>query len=216
MTTGNGGMFDCTIRSFLEEAWAATPTPGGGSAAALVGAIAAAMAGMAANFTQRGKFAAVSAEMRDAAERLKGWVRECERLLAADIVSFERYMAALKLPKSTEEEKVVRQEELRAATHAAIEVPLGLMRVCRDALRLTAAIAPAANPNVISDLGIGAVLFEASAQSAYLTVEINVAALKDAETASRYDADAVALLRACAESKRTTIDAVRSVIWKGR
>ncbi|TNJ65426.1 cyclodeaminase/cyclohydrolase family protein [Paenibacillus hemerocallicola] len=215
MTTARGDMFDRTIRSFLDEAGAATPTPGGGSVAALAGALGAAMVSMTAGFTQGAKFAAAEPAMKDAVARLQGWTRDCEDLLEADIVSFDRYMAALKLPKATEEEKSVRGEALHAASLQAIEVPLGLMRVCRDALKLTADIASSANPNVVSDLGIGAILFEASANSAYLTVEINLAGLKDEEAAKRYDALATGLLQECAERKHAAVGAVRGIIWKG-
>lgn len=209
-------MFDRTIRSFLEEAGSATPTPGGGSVAALVGALAAAMVSMAARFTQGAKFAEAEPAMREAAARLQNWTRDCEDLLQADIASFDRYMAALKLPKATDEEKHTRSQALQEAAMQAIEVPLALMRVCRDALQLTADIADGANPNVISDLGIGALLFEASARSSYLTVEINLASLKDEEEARRLDARASELLRTCAELKERAVGSVRGVIWKGR
>lgn len=215
MTKATSGMFDRSIRSFVEEAGAATPTPGGGSVAALVGALGAAMVSMAANFTQGTKFADAEPAMKEAAVRLQGWTRDCEDMLEADIASFNRYMDAVKLPKATEEEKSIRKEALHVASLQAIEVPLGLMRICRDALKLTADIAASANPNVISDLGIGAILFEASAHSAYLTVEINLASLKDEEAVKLYDDRAARLLREAGEWKRSAIGAVRGIIWKG-
>ncbi|GAA3401235.1 cyclodeaminase/cyclohydrolase family protein [Paenibacillus hodogayensis] len=215
MTTTEGSRFDRTIRSFLEEAGAAVPTPGGGSAAALVGALGAAMVSMTANFTQGEKFADVGPAMREAVDRLSGWTRDCEDLLEADIASFDRYMTALKLPKGTDEEKRARAEALRHASQQAIEVPLALMRVCRDAMELTARLAAAGNPNVISDLGIGALLFETSARSAYLTVEINLASLKDEGERDAYEERASALLRECEEWRDEAVGRVRAVIWKG-
>lgn len=216
--TANGekpdSMFDVTIRAFLDEAGAAVPTPGGGSVAALVGALGAAMVSMAAGFTRGAKFADAEPAMREAVERLRGWTADCEALLAADIASFDRYMAALKLPKATEEEKRVRSRTIAEACEQAIEVPLALMRVCRDALTLTARIASSANPQVVSDLGIGALLFEASAQSAYLTVEINLAGLKDEAARRDYDSRASGLLRECAERKAEALGAVRGIIWR--
>ncbi|MEF3305476.1 cyclodeaminase/cyclohydrolase family protein [Paenibacillus sp. GYB003] len=209
-------MFDRTIRSFLDEASAATPTPGGGSVAALVGALGASMVSMAARFTQGAKYAEAEPAMNEAAARLRDWTRDCEDMLEADIVSFERYMAALKLPKATEEEKRVRSDALREAALQAIEVPLGLMRICRDALELTAGIAASANPNVVSDLGIGALLFESAARSSYLTVEINLASLQDEGTVRELDDRAFGLLQSCAELSDRTAVAVRGVIWKGR
>nr|WP_170143694.1 cyclodeaminase/cyclohydrolase family protein [Paenibacillus flagellatus] len=207
-------MFDRTIRTFLREAGAAVPTPGGGSVAALVGALGAAMASMAANFTTGGKFADAEEAMEEAVRRLQGWTRDCEDMLEADIASFDRYMAALKLPKGTDDEKRIRKQALRDAVRQAIEVPLGLMRVCRDALELTAAIAPSVNPNVVSDLGIGALLFESSAQSAYLTVEINLAALADEDERRSYDKRAAGLLREAAALKERAVGSARDTIWR--
>lgn len=89
------------------------------------------------------------------------------------------------------------------------------MRVCRDALEQTVRIAEAANPNVISDLGIGAILFESAAQSAYLTVEINLASLKDDEVRQRYDERATELLGDTARLKEQAVTAVRGIIWRG-
>ncbi|RKN84885.1 cyclodeaminase/cyclohydrolase family protein [Paenibacillus ginsengarvi] len=207
-------MFDRTIRSFLEEAGAATPTPGGGSVAALVGALAASMVSMAARFTQGAKFAEAEAAMKEAAERLQGWTHDCERLLEADIASFDRFMTALKLPKASEEEKRGRAKALHEATLQAIDVPLGLMQLCRDALTMTADIAASANPNVISDLGIGALLFEAAARSSYLTVEINLASLKDEQAAKALDERATELLRSCETLKEQALRDVRATIWE--
>jgi formiminotetrahydrofolate cyclodeaminase len=209
------GLFDRTVREFVREAMAATPTPGGGSVAALVGALGASMAAMAAGFTRGEKFAGVEARMREAVDRLQATIRDCEDLLQADVASFDRYMAALKLPKGTEEEKRARSAALRDATGQAIEVPLRLMGVCRDALALASSLAADANPNVVSDLGIGVLLFEAAAQSAYLTVEINLASLKDEESRREYDRRASELLRDIAELKEAVVGTVRDVIWQG-
>lgn len=209
------GLFDRTVREFVREAGAATPTPGGGSVAALVGALGASMAAMAAGFTRGEKFAGVEARMREAVDRLQATIRDCEDLLEADVASFDRYMAALKLPKGTEEEKRARSAALRDAAGQAIEVPLRLMGVCRDALALASSLAADANPNVVSDLGIGVLLFEAAAQSAYLTVEINLASLKDEESRREYGRRASELLRDIAELKEIAVGTVRGVIWQG-
>ncbi|MFC3767082.1 cyclodeaminase/cyclohydrolase family protein [Paenibacillus sp. GCM10012303] len=215
MMEQQNAMFDRTIRSFVQEAGAAVPTPGGGSISALVGALGAAMVSMAANFTQGAKFAGAEAAMKEAVGRLQDWTRDCEDLLEADVASFERYMSALKLPKSTDEEKRMRAQAIQDAAAQAIEVPLALMRVCRDALEQTVRIAESANPNVISDLGIGAILFESAAQSAYLTVEINLASLKDEEAKQRYDERAAELLGDTARLKEQAVTAVRGIIWRG-
>lgn len=206
------GTFDQTIRTFLEEAGAAVPTPGGGSVAALAGALGAAMVSMTAGFTKGEKFAEAEAIMMAGMSRMKAAIRDCEDLLEADIASFNRYMRAVRLPKASDEDKLARVHALHEAALQAIEVPLRLMGVCRDALATAEALAGAANPNVISDLGIGALLFEAAAQSAYLTVEINLASLKDEAARMDYSSAADELRTECAAMKERTIAIVRGII----
>lgn len=208
-------MLDHSIRQFLEEAGAAVPTPGGGSVAALVGALGASMVSMTASFTQGKKFAEAEPLMNQTVQRMKKLIRNCEDLLEADVAAFERYMAAFKLPKATEEEKRRRASAIREAVRQAIEVPLRLMQVCSEALETASDIALKANPNVISDLGIGAVLFEAAAESAFLTAEINIAALEPGDVRNELTERAQTLRQEAGLRKRFVLDRVRSVIWKG-
>lgn len=179
--------FDQTMRAFLTASASSSPTPGGGSVAALAGALGAAMTSMVANLTQGEKFAAVEQEMRETVERMRTTIAEAEELLEADIASFDAYMQALKLPKTTEEEKAARSAALQTATVQATDVPLRLATLCRDALRHAQAIAAAANRNVISDLGIAAFLLEAAGQSALLTVDINLPGLQDASRRAAFE-----------------------------
>src|SRR5690606_29707062 len=139
------------------------------------------------NFTKGPSFSSISEPIEAMLEHLHRIATNCEDLLEADIVSFERYITALRLPKATEEEKETRNRAIEAAAPEAIAIPLRLMEVCLDALRITEKLAPLANKNVISDLGIGVLLFEASAQAALLTVEINLAAIADREARNEYE-----------------------------
>lgn len=172
-------IYDQPIRTFLAAAASDAPTPGGGSVAALAAALGASMTSMVANLTQGAKFAGLEREMKDVAAAMTKTIAETEDLLQADMVSFQSYMDALKLPKGTDEEKTARSQALQAASVQATEVPLRLAASCRDALLRSQAIAETANKNVISDLGIAAFLLEAAAQSALLTVDINLPGLRD-------------------------------------
>jgi formiminotetrahydrofolate cyclodeaminase len=212
MTVNKPIGWDDSIRQFIEQAGSASPTPGGGSVAALVAALGVAMTSMFGHLSSGEKYAAVREQMAGTLEELRTLSVKCELLLAADIESFERYMRASKLPKLTEQERAVRGRELGEAALAALEVPLQLMEACRDGLRSTVAIAGAGNKNVISDLGIGAVLLEAAAQSAHLTVEINLAALRDAERKAAYAARASALNCDIAALKEQALTVVRERI----
>lgn len=204
--------WDDSLRRFLGRAASADPTPGGGSAAAVTAALGAAMTAMASHLTQGDKFAEMQQLIAPALEQMALLSAECEELLAADIRAFDHYMAALKLPKATDDEKRRRKSVLHVATLGAIDVPLRLMRVCRSGLQATESIAACTNPHVISDLGIGAILLEAAAQSALLTVQINLAALKDEATREEFEAAARELIDDIEQLKNRTLAVVRDRI----
>ncbi|KEO83933.1 cyclodeaminase/cyclohydrolase family protein [Tumebacillus flagellatus] len=186
MTTST--TFDQPIRTFLTAAASNSHTPGGGSVAALAAALGASMTSMVANLTQGAKFAELEPAMQTVASQMSANIRECDELLEADMKSFDTYMSALKLPKDTEEQKASRSQALQAAAISATEVPLRLAELCRDALQTSQSIAETANKNVISDLGVAAFLLEAAAQSALLTVDINLPGLKDLDQKASFTA----------------------------
>jgi formiminotetrahydrofolate cyclodeaminase len=214
MSETNQPQLDHSIRSFLQSASAAKPTPGGGSIAALVGALGASMAAMAANFSTGARFNSISEQVDDALRHLQQTDRDCEDLLEADIVSFERYMTAMKLPQVTEEQKEIRKQAIHTASMEAVSIPLRLMEVCLEALIVAEVLAPLANKNVISDLGIGALLFEASAQSALLTVEINLAAMQASELRSEYERKSERLISDIVRLKDNIVQQVRQRIMQ--
>lgn len=181
--------FDQTIRTFVTAAASNSHTPGGGSIAALIAALGASMTSMVGNLTQGAKFADVEAEMTATVEKMRDTIREAEVLLEADMASFDGYMSALKLPKETDEQKQVRSQSLQAAAIESTEVPLRLAQLCRDALLQSQTIAETANKNVISDLGIAALLLESAAQSALLTVDMNLPGLKDATRKAEFETE---------------------------
>ncbi|SDW66713.1 cyclodeaminase/cyclohydrolase family protein [Paenibacillus sp. CF384] len=204
--------WDDSIRRFLEKAASSDPTPGGGSAAALAAALGTAMTAMAAHLSQGEKYADAQLEINAALNEMSRLSTACEALLASDISAFDGYMRALKLPKQEEAERSFRHEAIHNATIASIEVPLRLMEVCGAALQSTLSIASCTNAHVISDLGIGALLLEAAAQSALLTVEINLAALKDEGIKAHYAAKRTALIAEIEQLKNRTLAVVRDRI----
>ncbi|MEK4429282.1 MULTISPECIES: cyclodeaminase/cyclohydrolase family protein [Paenibacillus] len=201
-----------SIGHFLKEAASAAPTPGGGSVSALAAALGAAMTSMTANLSQGEKYAHIHEKITDVISSMGRLSTHCEELMVADIQSFEQYMTALRLPKETDEEKRYRTHSLQTAVIAAIEVPMRLLEVCRDGLSQAYNIVEMSNKNVISDLGIGAILFEAAAQSALLTVDINLASLKDLDVKYSYETKTAALIREIGQIKDQTLLMVRSRI----
>lgn len=204
--------FDESLRSFLQQAGSANPTPGGGSVAALITALGASMTSMVSNLSQGEKFAHIQLQITDTLEKMNSLTVACEQLLVDDMACFNTYMEALKLPKNTDEEKRIRMNAIHEATIQAIHVPLRLIEVCKEGMLYTHSISESANKNVISDLGIGAILFEAAAQSASLTVEINLAGLKDLQLKKQYSETLFTLITEIEELKDNVLKITRKRI----
>ena len=168
------------LEKYIKDASAGTPTPGGGSVAALVGALATTMASMSTNFTV-GK-----EKFKQYDPQLKKILDECaksrETLLSAmeeDIAVYSQVSSAYALPKSTDAEKKTRSEAIQQACKIAMEVPLKTTMCCLYILELTRELVDIANPNLISDVGVAGFLAESALQCAKLNVEINLAAIKN-------------------------------------
>lgn len=205
-------IWEQSIRQFVADAASAKPTPGGGSVAALVAALGASMTAMVGNLSQGEKFAAYEPEITAAIQGMYSLIQESEKLLAKDIACFNAYMNILQLKCYSAEEKLARKQALQEATIQALLVPLHLIEACKDGLQLTSSITAQANRNVISDLGIGAILLEAAAQSALLTVEINIQALKDNALKDQYALQAFSLMQEISALKHNVIQAARQRI----
>lgn len=168
------------LENYLKDAAAGTPTPGGGSVAALVGALATTMASMSTQFTiGREKFKQYDAQLK---KILEGCEKSRETLLSLmeeDITVYGGLNKAYGLPKSTEEEKKARTEAIQKATVIAMDVPTKATMGCLHVLELTRELVDIANPNLISDVGVAAFLADAAFQCAKLNVEINLATIKN-------------------------------------
>ncbi|GGD80485.1 cyclodeaminase/cyclohydrolase family protein [Paenibacillus nasutitermitis] len=198
------------IRSFLEKAGSASPTPGGGSAAALAAALGASMGSMVTRLTTGSKFESVQSDMDAITKQMADAVPRCEAIMLQDMESFEAYMRALALPRQTDSEKAFRKQAIGSAAVRAAEVPLSLMMLCKELMQLLNDSVMKVNRNVISDWGIAALMLEAAMQSAWLTVEINLVSIPDAAAVSRMREQGVALERDGNRLKDMTIGAVRS------
>ena len=169
-----------SVRDLADETASESPAPGGGSIAACVGSLGAALGAMVANLSAHKKgwdsrwteFSAWAAQ----GQRYKD---ELLRLMDADTRAFNSIMSALGLPKSTAEEKAVRQEAIQAATKTAIEVPFRVMETAYASLELIRAMAADGNPNSVSDAGVGALCIRAAVHGAFLNVRINAAGCED-------------------------------------
>jgi glutamate formiminotransferase/formiminotetrahydrofolate cyclodeaminase len=165
--------------SFLEALASADPTPGGGSAAAQAGAMAAALVAMVARLTVgKKKYAAVEEQMAVLIDKADSLRVEFTNSVKKDAAAFEAVMAALKLPKETKRQLATRARTLHAATLEAARQPLAVARLAIACLELARQAAELGNTNAISDAGTAAALARASLQGAGLNVRINLHSLE--------------------------------------
>jgi glutamate formiminotransferase/formiminotetrahydrofolate cyclodeaminase len=198
-----------TAARFVDEVSTESPAPGGGSVAALMGSLAAALATMVANLTigKRGYEPAWN-DMRDAAERGQGLKDRLARAVDLDTDAFNRVMEAMRLPKGTPDEAAARDQAVEGANKEAAAVPLDTARLCVDAVRLAAEAARLGNRNSISDAGVAALAARAGAEGAALNVLINLSAIQDATFRQNCVAETAALV---AEARRLC-DAVQEQV----
>jgi glutamate formiminotransferase/formiminotetrahydrofolate cyclodeaminase len=178
------------LREFCNETLSDSPAPGGGSVAALMGALGASLGGMVANLSA-GKRA-----WDDKIEYFSNWAVKAQQLkdellslVDEDTAAFNKVMDAFALPKESAEEKAARADGIERATKYAAEVPLKVMEAASKSYELLAEMAETGNPASVSDVGVGALATRACIEGAALNVRINLAQLNDekfkAELANR-------------------------------
>lgn len=171
---------DKTIQIFLDELASKSSTPGGGSAAAIIGAMGAALISMVANFTVGKKnYEAVEDEVRAILARSEKLRARLTDMVKADVDVFNKVMGAYGLPKDTDEQKARRIEAIQAALKEATDVPLACAKLCGEVINLSLPIAEKGNKGVISDAGVAVLAGYAALRSAALNVSINIAGIKD-------------------------------------
>lgn len=200
--------WDLSIREFTERAGSAKATPGGGSTSALAAALGSAMTSMAARLSHRER-TSEQRESIDAAEReMTKIAAACERLMKADIRSFAEYIEVSEKAESEQDESLLQ------AAKRTIEVPLELMEIGVRGLNSARGIAEATREHVLSDLGIGAVMFEAAVRSAYLTVRINLPACTDRRAREDYGDRADRLMFQAERLKELALNEVMQAMEK--
>lgn len=188
-----------TTTGFLDALASGEPTPGGGGAAALMGAMGAALISMVCNLTIGKKgFETVEAEMRDLLAESEALRARLQAMVAEDAQAFDTLMAAYRLPKATDEEKAARSAAIQEGLQAATRAPLACAIAAAHGVRLAARAVERGNPNVISDVGVGVLASWAALRSAALNVNINVPQIKDRAFADHALTEIAALLTECA------------------
>lgn len=183
-----------TLDGFLGALSSDAPTPGGGTAAAVAGAMGAALADMVSALTlSKEKYAASHEAMRPIAEAAQLARTEFLALAREDSEAYDDVVGARRLPKETDEQKAARAHKIAVANLRAAEVP---MRTARAAVRLLAALpelAEKGNPNAVSDVGAAALLLDACVEGALLNVGINLPGIEDARFVSEMQRETAVL-----------------------
>ncbi len=169
-----------TIEEFIENLASKQATPGGGSAAAIMGTMGSALVCMVANLTIGKKnYAFVENQMLDLLDQADELRIQLLDMIRADIDAFDQVMTAFRLPKQSDIEKEVRLQSIQTALKAATEVPLQCAEASRNLMSLCRIAAEIGNKNVISDAGVAVLAAQAALRSAALNVYINIGNIND-------------------------------------
>lgn len=187
-------LIQMSLRAFANETASESPAPGGGSISAYLGSLGASLATMVANLSSHKKgWDARWQYFSSIAEKGQQLKDELLKLVDEDTRAFNQIMQAYALPKSNDEEKLIRTEAIQQATIYATEVPIRTMRTAYLCFEVVEAMAQQGNPNSISDAGVGALCIRSAILGAYLNVCINASGIKEERIKGRYLSEAVAI-----------------------
>jgi len=197
------------VTTFLDELASSAPAPGGGSVAALSGALGAALVSMVCSLTVgKKKYADVQEDIKALLAQSEALRKELVELLEADVKVYTEVSRAMKMPRATEEEKAARTAAMQRALKAATDVPMQVAEACVEVMELCRPAAEKGNVNAVSDAGVAVLMAEAGLRSAALNILINLAWIKD----EAFVAENRAKLDALLEGKPAMRDEVYQVV----
>lgn len=206
---------ELTVQGFADETARESPAPGGGSVAAYMGALGAALGTMVANLSSH------KAGWDDRWEEFSKWAehgietqQELLHLVNKDTEAFNKIMEAFGMAKSTDEDKRKRAEAIESATLFAAKVPLSTMKTAMKVFPLCRAMVEQGNPNSVSDAGVGALAARAAVIGAALNVKINASSLHDKAEAQILFDEANALVEQAKAAEQEIIEMTEKVILK--
>jgi formiminotetrahydrofolate cyclodeaminase len=171
---------DMGVEPFLEALASSAATPGGGSAAAIIGAMGAALVSMVCNLTiGKKKYADVEDEMKHVLGKAESLRRRLTGMIEDDVQAFDKVMAAYGMPKETDADKARRDDAIQAALKLATDVPLRCCHAAREVIDLAGIASDKGNLNVISDAGVAVLAGYAALRSAALNVFTNARMIND-------------------------------------
>ena len=208
-----GGLISMTVKDFVEELSTDSPAPGGGSVSALLGSLAAALASMVAALTHGKKgMEEKKSQMENVGIKAQELKDRLSTLVDADTEAFNELMAAMRLPKKTDEQKTARHTAVQEATKAATKIPLEIAKLCSEVLDLADVVAREGLAASVSDAGVAAEAALAGLRGARLNVLINLADIDDENFKKSVTEEVNNMERSAAELKRKVITQVENVI----
>ena len=206
-------LVDLTVKEFLNKVAGSDPVPGGGSVAALCGAIASSLAAMVANLTLGKKnYEACQEQMQHiaalAAERKDVFVADIDR----DSEAYDRVFACFKMPKATDEEKAARSAAIQEATKFAAQVPMEVARRAYGLMDTIAQVARKGNQNAVTDACVAMMAARSAVLAALMNVRINLGSLKDKEFALAMQAEADGLEQQALAKEKELLDEINRTL----
>ena len=199
---------DHTVGEFLGAIRSSNPTPGGGSASALAGAMGASLLTMVARLPKsKATTAEDTARLTAAGDRCAALAQELELLVERDSDAYNQVLAAYKLPKGTDDEKAARSAAIQAGFRAAIAAPLDVMRACAAAAEQGVVVARLGLASASSDVQVGVALLATALRGAKLNVETNLGSVKDAAYRSEVQSE----MQGCERAIAREIAAARGI-----
>ena len=204
-----GSLVKMDLRDFANELSSDSPAPGGGSVAALAGALGSALTSMVANLTVGKKeYQKNRGEMKEVAVDAQKYKDALLRAIDRDTDAFNNLMNAFRLPKKTDEQIVKKEQAIEAATKEACLVPLDVMKNSLEVLKLAQVVAEKGNENAASDAGVASLMARSAVEGAGLNVKINLPGINDAEFVEKMKTEVKNLIAEANNLQNKIIEAV--------
>ena len=199
------------LQTFLDRLASQASTPGGGSAAAIMGAMGAALLSMVANLTVgKKKYEDVETEMQGFLRQSEALRTELTDMIQADVNVFDKVMAAYGMARETDVEKTQRSQAIQATLKEATDVPLACARLCAQVIKLCRPLAEKGNISVLSDAGVAVLAAHAALRSAALNVYINIGGIRDEDFVNDRRKKLESVLSGAGSATETIYETVKS------
>jgi formiminotetrahydrofolate cyclodeaminase len=199
------------IKMFLDELASNSPAPGGGSVAALSGALGAALSSMVCHLTiGKQGYEPVQDEILEMLHKSEELRKHLTDLIDKDTEAFNEVITAMNLPKETEEQKHQRQQVMQTALKHAADIPMETARTCVQVMDIARVIAEKGNKNSISDAAVSVLMAQAGVQAAMLNVRINLSSIKDTDYVQKISTELHELLQNAMEKTAAILGIVET------